>query len=208
MEPAELFRSLRAELESTGALGRGRLDLSELDSGRVQWIRDGEKVFTVPYSRHSLLAVKWPTLWQLLDHLPETRFLVCIRDPLEVVASFGAQPGRLSLGLDYDVAINKRMNDFLRQETSDPLRRRALHWEYINSRVFSHLTRPNVLAVRYERWFEDPGDLLSEISMFLETDMSPGRITLRSPASREYSPETLRVVTELCPTAIELGYGS
>jgi hypothetical protein len=206
LPPAELFASLRSEL-GRGELTRGRLDVEGLlANGEVRWGSDGEFPHRVGTTPDPLVGVKWPVFWRYLDLLPDTRFLVCVRNPVDVVASFTAMKGRLSEGLHYDVPFNRAMNEALRGATDDPATRRALLFEYIASRIVPHLGRPNVLLVRYERWFQDRGGLMREIAGFLDTSLGPGEPVIREPAHRSPDPGTARLVAEHCPSASGLGY--
>lgn len=183
LPPAELFRSLRAEL-ATGVLRRGRLDLGALvGRGEVTWCRDGERPYSVETNPDTLVGVKFPAFWRYLDLLPDTKFLVCLRDPVDVVRSFEQTGGRLGLGLDYDVPFNARMNSELLSATDDPAHRRVLLHDYINSRVLPHLQRPNVLGVRYERWFTDRDVLMGEIGDFLGVTLGAGHPVVRRPSA-------------------------
>jgi hypothetical protein len=156
----------------------------------------------------ALVGVKWPVFWRYLDLLPDTKFLVCVRNPVDVVASFAAMKGRLSEGLNYDVPFNHAMNEALRAATDDPATRRALLFEYIASRIVPHLGRPNVLPVRYERWFQDRDGLMREIAGFLGTSLGPGEPVIREPARRAPDPDAARLVARHCPSASALGYAA
>lgn len=204
--PAELFTSLRAELED-GVLRRGRLDVGALrSSGAVRWCRDGERPVDVEMDGGYALGVKFPTFWQYLDVLPQTRFLVCVRDPRDTVASYAATGGRLAAGLDYDVPFNRVMNEHLLGVTDDPALRRVLMYDYINQRILPHLDRPNVMVVRYERWFEDPRALLDEVGAFLEVRLPDVPAVIRSrPVSDPGMHDEL--IRRHCTTAPALGYG-
>jgi hypothetical protein len=205
MPVAELMRSLHAELES-GMLGRGRLDVDALDrSGVVRWIRDGEQRFPITAGADVRLGVKWPAFWRYLPLLDRSRFLVCVRHPADVMASFVHTGGRLAQGLEYDIVFNRDMNRWLRRTTRQPAVRRALMWEYINSRLVPFLDRANVKVVRYERWFADPEVLLGEVGDFLGVELSGSRVDLQRPEPRA-DEETSRLVREYCPTASVLGY--
>lgn len=207
LPPAELFASLRSEVAG-GELTRGRLDVGcLLDRGEVRWGSEGEHPHSVETAPGHLLGVKWTMFWRYLDMLPETKFLVCVRDPGEVVASFASMKGRLSQGLNYDIPFTRVMNASLRAATHDPAVRRALLYEHIASRIVPHLGRANVLLVRYERWFRDRTGLMQEIAAFLGADLGPGPPVIREPAHR--SPDRATVassVAELCPSARALGY--
>ena len=112
LAPADLFRSFRTEMTETGALTRGRLDIDALERRRiVRWQRDGERTFEVSFDDQTTLAIKMPAFWRYLDLLPETRFIVCLRDPLEVISSYERVGGRLAEGLDYDIPFNREMNE-------------------------------------------------------------------------------------------------
>ena len=208
LPPAELFASLRAEL-AHGELARGRLDIDSLLSrGEVRWGSDGassHRIATVP---EYLLGVKWTVFWRYLDKLPRTKFLVCVRDPIEVVTSFAGMKGRLSEGLNYDIPFNREMNAALSAATDDPALRRALLFEYIASRIVPHLGRPNVFLVRYERWFQDRGGLMRDIAEFLGASLGDGEPVIREPLRRPLDPDTVRLVAEHCPSASALGYAA
>lgn len=209
LPPQQLFSSLRSELRSTGALSRGRLDISELEAhGAVAWCRDGELPHNVLIDDSDfLLGVKFPAFWRYLDLLPDTKFLVCLRDPIEVVRSYASTGGRLREGLDYDVAFNRQMNRYLLGLTDDPAIRRVLLFDYIHQRLVPHLDRPNVLTVRYERWFTEPEQQLGEISEFLGVPLAHARVRMRPPRSRgTASAEEIALLRRHCTTASALGY--
>lgn len=206
LPPAELFRSLRDEIDSTGVLTRGRLDVAALRAeGAVRWCHDGELPEPVSTSPGYLLGVKMPALWRYLDRLPNTKFLVCLRDPVEVVHSFCATGGRLAQGLDYDVPFNRAMNEDLLAATHDDGVRRALLYEYVNSRVLPHLQRDNVLPVRYERWFTDPDGQLADIAGFLGVVLPRRPAVLRPPTGRPSRAEA-ELARRYCGVASALGY--
>ncbi len=209
MPPRDLFDSLRHELATTGVLGRGRLDIAALvREGAVAWCRDGEWPQPVEVDEGFQLGVKFPAFWRYLDLLPQTRFLVCLRDPVEVVRSYSSTGGRLEQGLDYDVPFNAAMNNELLAATGDPAVRRVMLYDYIHRRIMPHLARPNVLAVRYERWFTEPDRLLAEIAKFLDADLTAPMARLERPRSR--GDVTGRGERDLlgthCSTAAPLGY--
>ena len=206
LPPAELFASLRTEIVGTGRLTRGRLDLDALGDGRVEWQRDGERSFGVEADDGFLLGVKWPTFWQYLDLLPDTRFLVTIRHPVEVISSFQRVGGRLAMGLDYEVPFNAPMNRGLARATDDQAVRRALLYQYVNSRLLPHLGRERVFVVRYERWFQDPDRLRDEISEFLGEPIQSFNVTIRPEGARQHDPEIVDLVRDHVPVARELGY--
>jgi hypothetical protein len=205
LPPRELFSSLRAEL-ATGELRRGRLDVEELiERQRVVWCRDGEKPRAVATAGRYQLGVKFPAFWRYLDRLPGTRFLVCLRDPIEVVSSYEATGGRLAEGLDYDIPFNRRMNDHLEAATDDPAVRRVLLYDYIHQRIQPHLERPNVHVVRYERWFTEPEAQLAEIGDFLGVTLDGVPVRLRPPEHRD-TDQVAALVARHCTTAVSLGY--
>lgn len=209
LPPHELFASLRAELRGTGRLSRGRLDIGDLErSGAVTWCRDGELPHDVPLDDEDfLLGVKLPAFWRYLDRLPDSRFLVCLRHPLEVVRSYEATGGRLREGLDYDVPFNRQMNERLRATTDDPAVRRVLLYDYVHERILPHVDRPNVHIVRYERWFSEPEAQLAEISAFLGVSLDSPRVRLRTPRSAgEATAEERELLRSYCRTAPRLGY--
>lgn len=205
LPPAELFDSLRTEIEG-GVLARGRLDVDTLADGIVRWGRDGEFPHQVEVETGYLLGVKLPTFWRYLEYLPSTKFLICVRHPTEVITSFSKTPGRLSEGLDYDVAFNRSMNEELAAATNDVAVRRALMYEYVNSRIARFLHAPNALFVRYERWFSDRDGLMREIAEFLGAELGPGLPVIRPPVPITPDPELIRAIETYCPSAVTLGY--
>jgi hypothetical protein len=204
--PAELFESLRREM-SQGRLGRGRLDVALLTaSGEVRWGRDGQYPHDVVIDPDASVGVKWPIFWRYLPLLPTTKFLVCIRHPAEVLASFASMDGTLGEGLDYGFAFNREMNQQLKEATEDPEFRRVLLLEYVASRIVPYLERPNVFVVRYERWFDDREGLMASIATFLGIPLGPGFPEIRPPKNTRHDPETLAMLRDAAPSATRLGY--
>jgi hypothetical protein len=207
--PAELFASFRDELASTRRLSRGRLDTDALEqSGSVTWCRDGERPHNVEVEDGDfLLGIKFPAFWRYLDLLPDTKFLVCLRNPVEVIRSYEHTGGQLGEGLDYDVPFNRAMNDRLRTMTKDPAVRRVLLYDYIHAQIVPHLGRPNVHLVRYERWFTEPEEQLGEIATFLGVRLERPKVRLRPPSSAgTTTPAERELLHRYCPTAPALGY--
>ncbi len=210
LPPAPLFASLRDEIAQTEQLRSGRLDLDALmRSGTVKRVPEGTSMPRVEVEHDYLLGVKWPAFWQYLELLPDTKFLVCVRHPHEVVASFKRMGGRLGLGLEYDLAFNRRLNQQLRLATRHLALRRILLYDYINGRIIPHLRRPNVYLVRYERWLTEPEALLQEIGAFLGTVLGsrPARIE-RPRREAVLSLAETAMIAEHCHTAALLGYDS
>ena len=200
LPPADLFRSVRDEIASTGMLSRGRLDVAALqDSGRVTWTRDGERPCAVAVAEGYLLGIKLPAFWRYLPLLPETKFLVCVRDPAETIASYRGAGGRLALGLEYDVPFHARMNEMLEAATTDVRQRQVMLYDHVNRHIVEQLGRPNVFEVRYERWFSDPEALLREIGEFLGADVS-------RPLSQVRPRQATSVASVASATAAALGY--
>jgi Sulfotransferase family len=208
LPPAQLFASLRDEVEATGKLQRGRLDLQELRrSGSVRWCPEGKAAADMSVQPPWLLGVKWPGYWRYLESLPDTRFIVCLRDPSEVIASFKAASGRVGQGLQYDTRFNRELNRELLEMTRDPDLRRVFLFEYVHQRLLPHLRRPNVLVVRYERWFTDRDGLLGQISQFLGCNVTAGHVYIRrSTAVDALSPRDRDLIKLHCTTAAALGY--
>ena len=206
MPPADLFASLRSEINNEQGLARGRLDLDALQQGRVRWQGDGARAYPVSVSSGYQLGVKWPTFWQYLELLPHTRFVVTLRDPVEVVSSFARIGGRLAQGLEYDVTFNAELNASLTAATRDPALRAVLLYEYINRRIMPHLDRENVFVVRYQRWFQDADQLLSELSSFLDIPTITPNVIVESPEPRELPPDLTELIDEFAPVARDLGY--
>jgi hypothetical protein len=208
LPPSELFRSLRKEIDTTATLRRGRFDPDALSGDMsLRWVREGKRPIHVSMQAGYRLGVKWPAFWRYLEVLPRTRFIVCLRHPLEVIASFSRTGGRLRRGLDYDIAFNAKMNRDLQAATKDDSLRRVLLYDYVNSRVLPHLSRPNVFPLRYERWFSEPKRVLDELGSFLGIDVSASKVAIRPPAAKADLPEPeLALIRERCVTAEALGY--
>ncbi len=206
--PTPLFRSLRDEIASTGMLARGRLDLDALCArGEVEWCGDGASRRPVELAPDGLLGVKWPTFWQYLPLLPTTRFLVCVRHPYEVIASYRRAGGRLERGLEYDTAFNRATNDALRAATGDVRVRRVLLYDSINMRLLPFFGRDTVFVVRYERWFDDRPSLVAELSAFLGTDVSRPPVRIRERRdTMALEPDERALIRATCGTAEPLGY--
>lgn len=206
---ATLFADLRDEIAG-GLLGRGRLDVEALLRERtVRWSRDGEMPVPVAVNDGYQLGVKWPSFWRYLDYLSETRFVVCIRDPVETIASFKKTGGRLAEGLNYDVAFNRDMNEELTAATDDPAMRRVLLYDHVNAAIIPHLGRANVFVVRYERWFQDAPALLEELGDFLGVAMLESRVDIRPQPQAPpavLSGREIRMIRDNSATAAELGY--
>jgi hypothetical protein len=184
LPPAELFASFRRELAS-GELRRGRLDIATLEAEhRVHWVRDGELAHRVQVAPDHLLGIKWPTFWQYLGRLPTTKFVVCLRDPREVVASYEQEGGRIAEGLDYDVPFNRAVNAEMLAATDDPAVRRVLLYDHINEHILRFLGNENVYPLRYERWFADRAALVAELGEFLGVELDPDRVAISTPRNR------------------------
>jgi hypothetical protein len=207
--PMELFGSLREEIDRTDHLTRGKLDFQALSSdGDVRWRREGALPEAIRTMGGYMLGVKWPAFWRYLEFLPNTKFLVSLRHPAEVIGSFKRVGGRLSQGLEYDIAFNRKMNEELRR-TRDVALRRVRFFDYVHERILPYLAHPNVLAVRYERWFSEPDQLLDEISQFLEVDLRDARALIREPEHRvSLNTNEVTLIQERCRTAAALGYAT
>jgi hypothetical protein len=208
LPPAQLFASLRDEIGQTGQLRSGKLDLDGLSrSGIVTRVPEGTSTANIEVNGDYLLGIKWPAFWQYLELLPDTKFLVCVRNPHDVIASFKRLGGRLGAGLEYDLAFNRRLNQQLRLATRHLALRRILLYEYINRRIIPHLQRPDVYLVRYERWLTEPEALLQEISAFLGTVLGsrPARVE-RPRHEAVLTPAERAMIAEHCQTAALLGY--
>lgn len=208
LPPAELFRSLRAELHSTRRLCRGRLDVPALHrSGAVSWWPEGSATPELDVAETTLLGVKWPAYTRYLDLLPTTKFVVCLRDPFEVISSFKSTGGALARGLEYDTVFNRALNRELRAATTDVTRRRVLLYDAVNRQILPHLGKANVFAARYERWFTDRDRLLADLEGFLGTDLRHTAVHIRRPgAGSRLTPDEVALVQETCRTSEPLGY--
>jgi hypothetical protein len=206
LPPADLLASLRREIE-TGTLRRGRLDVAALVAeGAVRWTRDGEQAIPVAMRGDWSLGVKLPAFWRYLELLPTARFVVCLRSPEEVIASYRATTGRLHEGLEYDTPFNRRLNDRLLAATDDPARRRILLYDAVNEAILPHLDRPNVHVVRYERWFEDPAGLLRDLGAFLDVDLSHPLPRVHPSAGPPMPADELELLRRTGHTGAALGY--
>jgi hypothetical protein len=207
LAPKPLFDSLRKEISEDGGLTRGKLDTDRLEAdGDVVWRSEGRRL-ALDVDEGFFLGVKWPAFWRYLELLPTTRFLVCLRDPFQVVASFKRVGGRLREGRDYDTAFNRSMNDELLAATDDVAVRRALLYEFVAARIAPALPRPNVLPVRYERWFADADALMRELEAFLRVQLDE-TVHVRPPRSEEgaLSSRERGLVRDLCSSAEAIGY--
>lgn len=207
LPPAQLFNSLREEIDRTGNTARGKQVDALRSDGEVLLRREGPQRAPVATGDDYVLGVEWAAFWRYLDLLPTTRFLVCLRHPVEVIASFKRKGGALGQGHDYEIAFNRKMNTELKR-ISDVRLRRIRMYDYINSRILPHLSRPEVLPIRYERWFSEPELVQSEISDFLDTDvMRPETLVKRPPeVGVELGRRELALIREQCRTAEALGY--
>lgn len=204
--PGDLFASIRRHIARAGELRHGKLDVEALSSGAVRWTAEGDNAVPLEVEEDFSLGVKWPIYWRFLPYLPDTKFLVTLRHPYEVVASCQRMSGQLRLGLNYDMPFNDAMNRALKQSTRDIAVRRIKLYDYVYERVLPFLERDNVLPVRYERWFTEPERLRQEIGAFLGVPVGPGLPKIREPRSDVLSLEDRKLVQMHCTTAAALGY--
>ena len=208
LPPAELFASLRKEIEETGALRRGKLDIPVLmEKGFVRWRQEGDSIPHINVSSDFLLGVKWVAYWRYLELLPETKFLVCTRHPFDVINSCKSHGGRLAQGMEYDTAFNRNMNQELTAATRHNDLRRILLYNYVNERIYPHLSQRNVFVVPYQRWFKDPEALLSELSAFLGVQLGSGTAVIRQPNNKpKLSSKEISLIKQHCKIPEPLGY--
>ena len=91
--------------------------------------------------------------------------------------------------------------------TRNPALRRILLYDTINLRMLPYLDRPNVLEVRYERWFTDRDEMIQEMSDFLGVELGPGAPVLRPPRTESgLTTGELELIREHCRSAEPLGY--
>lgn len=204
-----LFAELRKEIES-GWLRSGRLDLAALrEKGALVPLSAAAKSFPVTVGDDYLLGVKWPVFQRYVELLPETRFLVCVRHPAAVVASYAqgaGNPGlrRFAKGYPNPNGFNREMIRRLREATDDA-QRRLLLFDYHYERVIPHLGRENVMLVHHERWYTEPDVLLAEIGAFLGVPLHRGHVRIES-RPRPGDPDT-ETILRRSSTARFLGYG-
>lgn len=207
LPPAALFASLRDSVASNGLSVTSKLDTSSLlRSGQVRWADADRTDLRLTLHPGYALGVKWPVFWRYLPYLPTTKFVVTLRNPFDVISSFRRQRGRLRLGLDYDTAFNRRMNAELRRTTRSPALRRIHFFDYIHERLLPFLPRPNVLVVRYERWFSEPQRLRDDLGRFLQVEVREGPARLKRPAHRDLSDREQALIRAHCTTGPRLGY--
>jgi hypothetical protein len=208
LAPGPLFASLRGEIEQTGRIARGRLDLERLGTdGAALWIREGEHPAEVEVGPGWQLGVKWPGYWRYLDRLPATRFVVCLRHPAEVIASLKALQGPGRVGLQFGTRFNKGLNDALLAATDDPALRRVLLYDHVHERLLPHLEREEVHVVRYEDWFDAPSRTLDALGAFLGADVSAPPVRVRaSTGGAALDDRDRALLREHCRTAAALGY--
>ena len=106
---------------------------------------------------------------------------------------------------------SERMNRELTHRTADAARRRIALYDYVYERMLPHLDRPEVLVVRYERWFTEPDALLTELGAFLGIDVSRPLARIRPPVNpapepTAYDERERALVRRHCRTAARLGY--
>ena len=203
LTPGALFRSLRAEM-ADGSLTRGRLDTYALAEGRVRWRPDRSGTAPVEVNEDTIVAVKWPTYWQYLGVFPDARFLVCVRDPAELVWSYRAEGGALRFGRDYDVAFNRHLHDALPPPADTDDARMAMI-DHINTELLRHIDRDNVHVVRYERWQTDPDAQLDEIAEFLGVSRLEATVRIDPPSTALTAADRFRLRSS-SSTADRLGY--
>jgi len=209
LPPRDLFASVRREIDTSSRLARGKLDVELLRrEGEVKWRREGLRAVDLGHLHENYsLGIKWPAFWRYLELLPNTRFLICVRHPAEVVNSFKEQTGGLREGQMYDVAFNRALNAELAAATDDPELRRVLLYAYISQGVRPFLSAPNVHLVRYERWFDDPRSVMDGIASFLKVPLPDLPVRLRPRRSPvEISDREVRFLRTHARVAEEFGY--
>lgn len=208
LAPAELFASLRQEIDRSGKLTRGKLDFQALqEQGEVRWCQEGESVIEMTGTDDYLLGVKWPAYWRYLALLPKTKFLITVRHPFGTIASYKKAGGRVAEGLQYQIKFNAQLNHDLSAATSNVALRRILLYDYVNMRILPYINKDNVFVVRYERWFTESQKLIDELSDFLGTPLTTGYAKLRSPRSSvDLSMAETALIKSQCQSAELLGY--
>jgi len=208
LAPQPLFASLREEIDRTGQLTRGRLDIDALRGrGAAAWRPEDGQHQRVDVNAGWKLGVKWPGYWRYLDRLPSTRFIVCLRDPVEVITSLADQTGPGSRGLERDTRFDRSLNRTLRASTPDPRRRRVELFDHVHEQLLPYLERENVLAVRYERWFDDRDALLDDLGQFLAADVREPLVRVDVPTRSDVRQADARALVSMyCRTAGALGY--
>lgn len=206
--PATAFRMVREGL-ADGELRHGRLDVPALRDGRrVRWSDNETSTIVGPATMQTLVGIKWPAWWQYLGRLPDARFIVCVREPGEVISSYRHTGGSLREGLDYPARLNDEFNRTLRRRTRSLAARRALLFETINNEVLRHAGRNKVLIVRYERWFDDRDALGRDLEAFLGIDLGPWPVDITVPNSSGQHQTVAPMTASLRDVCNRLGYGA
>ncbi len=204
LPPQALFEHVRS---TRGDIRIGTLDFAALmEKQRVVRCPEGTSTVNVAYDDETLMGIKWPSFVQYLPLLPNTRFVVCLRHPFEVIASMAAQGGGLREGQDYALPFNRRMNQAIRHRTNVPALRRIELFDYVHERILPYLEAPNVFVLRYERWWSDPQRLLSEVGAFLGADLSQPNVQVAQRGEVRLSSAERALITRHSRTAHRLGY--
>jgi len=208
LAPADLFRSLRREITTTRALTRGTLDVGALlAKGVVNRVEESRSSTPVVVVDDFTLFVKWPSFHRYAPLLPQTKFLVCVRHPFEVISSFKKQGGSLKKGLDYPTAFHASMNARLKGETWRHSLRRVRLFDVVHEEILAISALPNVHIVRYERWFSEADAARDELSRFLGIPIAKGPASLRPPKPELLLSDDERdLIRRACTTAARLGY--
>lgn len=208
LPPDQLWRRWRDRI-ATGTLSGGTLDFDALrDSGKVRRVPEGTSSVTLQAHPDVAVGIKWPTFFHYLDLLPDTRFIVCLRHPFEVLGSMERLEGsRVAVGLDYDIPFNQGMNRALRLRHSDPALRRIELFDWIHERLARHLDRPNVFVLRYEDWWTRKDALLADLSAFLGVPLDACPVAIRPQDEQlDLSPASRALILRHSRMAHRLGY--
>jgi hypothetical protein len=81
-----------------------------------------------------------------------------------------------------------------------------MFFDYVHERILPFLSKPNVLAVRYERWHSDPDALREEIGEFLGVQLQPGPAKIRCPVTVHLPARERALIQRECRTATAIGY--
>jgi len=134
---------------------------------------------------------------QLLEAMPEAKFIACVRHPVDTIASWtrtfphlrDADVEKFPVGHPKDPHLTSEQRDQLAAIAAceDLPRRRALLWNYLARIILQH--RDRLIIVRLEDLAEQPGGICQQIakSISASTLIAPSRFAEYSNSTKEAS---------------------